>query len=140
MKELDEVWILYESGACLFNYAIDTKMDPVLFAGFFTAINQFGQEYAKNSIDDITMGGNLLMTQTLPEYRVSMVGRTTDIKNRKSLKKTLSEISTIFKSHFSPGDIESWDGDLGKFKGFLEFITGYFTQKEQILEKFQSIF
>lgn len=140
MDELDELWILNESGACMFNYAVNSKMDPLLFGSFFTAINQFGKQCSDTAIDDITMGQNFLMSLYLPDYRTTIVARSTHTKKRKNMKKMLKEISIQFITHFSPPQITDWDGNLGIFDTFEQYVKDFFNRSEKIVKNMQLIF
>ncbi|WP_371806194.1 hypothetical protein [Candidatus Lokiarchaeum ossiferum] len=140
MDELDELWILNESGACMFNYAVDSKMDPLLFGSFFTAINQFGKQCSDTAIDDITMGKNFLMSMFLPDYHTTIVARSTHTKKRKNMKKMLKEISIQFIQHFQPYQIIDWDGNLDLFEDFEQFIVSYFNRSEKMVQNMKMIF
>ena len=140
MNELDELWILNESGACMFNYAVNSKMDPLLFGSFFTAINQFGKQCSDTAIDDITMGQNFLMSVFLPDYHTTIVGRSTHTKKRKNMKKMLKEISVKFITHFSTQQITQWDGNLEIFDDFGTYIEEFFKRSEKLVENLKAIF
>ena len=140
MLELDEIWLLHESGICLFNYAVDYRMDPTLFGSFFTAINQFGQECAHNSIDDITMGENFVLSHKMPDYPLKIVGRSTKTKKRKEMKKMLQNIGEIFRSQYSPEDIIQFDGRIDKFDNFKLLVENFFNKQAQLVENFKAIF
>ncbi|MCF2138624.1 MAG: hypothetical protein K9W44_01045 [Candidatus Lokiarchaeota archaeon] len=140
MDELDEIWILHESGVCLYNYAIEKNMNPALFGSFFTAINQFGQECANNSIDDITMGNNFLSSYKIPEYHVILIGRSTKTKKRKTMQKILEKIAKIFKTQYSPEDIANFDGKVDKFNNLTSLIDYFFNQQEHMIEELKMIF
>lgn len=140
MKELDEIWILHESGICLFNYAVEKRMDPTLFGSFFTAINQFGQQCAHNTIDDITMGENFLMSHKMIDYHVSIVGRTTKTKKRKEMKKMLVQIANVFRTQYSPKEIIDFRGRIDIFDNFQSLIEYFFNQQNKIVEDLKAIF
>lgn len=140
MEELDELWILHESGVCLYNYAVEKKMDPALFGSFFTAINQFGKECASNSIDDIAMGNNFLSSLQMPDYHITLVGRSTKTKKHKAMQKMLEKIATIFRTQYSPKEIIEFNGNLDKFENLTALIDYFFNKKEQIVEELKAIF
>ena len=56
MMALDDLWILNESGTCMFNRSRSNDFNPFIFSGFFAAITQMGKKCAKkkkNEINDI---------------------------------------------------------------------------------------
>lgn len=140
MNELDELWILNEAGSCMFNYAVDSKMNPLLFGSFFTAINQFGRQCSDTAIDDITMGENFLMSLFLAPYKTTIVARSTHTRKRKNMSKMLQEISEIFKTQFAPKDILAWNGNLAQFEGFEKLVEYFFNKNEKMVANFKSIF
>lgn len=136
---LEEIWFINDYGICLFNYSIDKKMDPELFSPIFTAINQFGQKAVKNSINEISMGKNYLLSLDIPDYKLKLVGRTSQTKNREIMEKMLIEIAEKFKNHFTVEEIAQYKGQVDQFAPFSQFITAYFDQQEQLIQNFKSI-
>lgn len=142
MKELLELWILHESGTCLFHYSLENKVDPVLFGGFFTAINQLSASMSKTGakIQDISTGNFLLMNFLLPEYHVSLVGRCKKTKHRKSVIKTLEHIAELFQEKYEAIEVAEWDGNLVRFEKFQPIVEKYFNSDELTAERLRNIF
>lgn len=142
MKELVELWVLHESGTCLFHYSLEDKVDPVLFGGFFSAINQYSSSMTKSSanIQDITMGNFLLVNYVLPEYGLFFVGRCKKTNHRKSIRKTLIYISKLFLDLYPEDMIKNWNGNTSKFENFNESIQDFFNNDQLILERMRTIF
>lgn len=142
MKELVELWVLHESGTCLFHYSLEDKVDPVLFGGFFSAINQYSSSMTKSGsvIQDITMGNFILVNYVLPDYGLFFVGRCKKTKHRKSIRKTLIYISKLFQDIYPIEDIKAWNGNTTIFEDFNQSIREFFNNDQQILERMQSIF
>lgn len=54
VDKINEVWIIENSGICLFNYATESSIDEILFSGFLSGIKTFlegiGEKARKNRI------------------------------------------------------------------------------------------
>lgn len=136
---LEEIWIINDFGVCLFNYALEKKMEPELFGPVFTALNQFGQKAVKNSLREISMGSNYLLSLDMPDYNLKLVGRTSHTQNRKIIEKMLNEIADEFRKSFSLEQIKKFKGQIDQFEAFTPHIKAYFDQQEQMLQEFKSI-
>ena len=139
MKELEEVWILHTSGVCLFHFAVESQIEPDIFAPVFTAIQQYGIQSAHKIITDITMGENFLMSQELPDYQTLVVGRSSKTRNREEMATMLREICDLFKDQFDPQQISQFDGQVNQFAPFREKITYLFDQQKKLIDNFREI-
>ena len=55
-EKIQEVWIFYESGIELVNYAPETELSPELFSGFITAMQAFVKEICKEEFKMFRFG------------------------------------------------------------------------------------
>jgi hypothetical protein len=140
MQELTELWILQSSGTCIFHHTKENKVDPYLFAGFFTAINQIGQHYSKSNIDGIIMSNYLLMSDFDDEYGLTFVARCKNTNKRKALKKTILHLKDQFKNVYNKEEVANWNGNLNHFEKFGEVMHLYFHDAADLTESLKSIF
>jgi hypothetical protein len=56
MRVVNEIWIITSSGITLFNLSKDEKIDPLLFGGFFSAIQSFAQTLGESTLKTLVIG------------------------------------------------------------------------------------
>ncbi len=56
MRVINEIWIITSSGITLFNISKDEKIDPILFGGFFSAIQTFIKELGEKELKTLVLG------------------------------------------------------------------------------------
>ncbi len=128
MVSLHEIWIYNKAGICLYNYSIEKHIDPSLFTGFLTAMNQFGQSIMDRSIQQFKFGEHLIFLEDIPEYELSIVARALVMKNEAKLKRNVKKITKIFKKLYSPAQIKAWDNDISFFEPLTGKIRGLFNE------------
>ena len=140
MEKLVELWILRESGVCMFHHTTDENVDPNLFGSFFTAIKQLGQRCSNAEIDGIMMQDSLLMSVNNKEYGISIVGRTQHRSMRKNMKKILHEIGQNFVNEFPGDSIKKFNGNIDQFESFEVILKPYMHFDEILIEHMKGIF
>ncbi len=142
MKNLIELWIINESGTLLFHYSLEKKVDPVLFGGFFAAINQYSATMSKSGekIQEINMGNFILVNYPVPDYGISVVARCKKTKHSQSTRKTLEFIAEMFQEKYTQHEIVSWNGNLTKFDTFFKDVECFFNNEILMAQRMQSIF
>lgn len=60
MRVVNEIWIINSSGITLFNLSKDENIDPLLFGGFFSAIQAFAKTLGESSLKTIVIGDSKL--------------------------------------------------------------------------------
>ena len=63
MGDIDEFWVINEGGLCLYTISVENEsnLDPGLFGGFVTAIDQFGENLSNDRIQKLNFGKNLIV-------------------------------------------------------------------------------
>jgi hypothetical protein len=60
MRVVNELWIINSSGITLFNLSKDETIDPLLFGGFFSAIQAFVKNLGESSLKTLVIGDSKL--------------------------------------------------------------------------------
>ncbi|MDD1778509.1 MAG: hypothetical protein LUQ65_10110 [Candidatus Helarchaeota archaeon] len=58
MRVINEIWIINSSGITLFNISKDEKIDPLLFGGFFSAIQSFIKNLGETELKTLVIGAS----------------------------------------------------------------------------------
>ncbi len=58
MKVINEIWIINSGGITLFNLSKDEKIDPLLFGGFFSAIQAFIKNLGETELKTLVIGAS----------------------------------------------------------------------------------
>ncbi|NHI94164.1 MAG: hypothetical protein EAX96_16860 [Candidatus Lokiarchaeota archaeon] len=135
MREIEEIWIINESGITLFNFSKD-ELDPTLFGGFISAIQNFIKEIGNQKIESIIMGSSQL-TLLKSKYDLIFVARSDKKIKKKNIEKHLN---TVVKSFFElyEDEVKDWDCDSTKFDDFKDVIEYIFDDKPE--SKFEKSF
>jgi hypothetical protein len=56
MRVISEIWIINPNGITLFNLSKDEKIDPLLFGGFFSAIQAFVKNLGETELKTLVIG------------------------------------------------------------------------------------
>ena len=129
MREISELWIVNEAGLCLFHDSPELNLDPLLFSGVITAINQISLSKTTHRISDIKMGNHWLIFTQNPVTALLFIARSLDINNKKWIMIRLQQIHDRFFKRFSLKSITDWNGDLSIFKPFKEDLEEFFLDK-----------
>src|SRR5271157_2027398 len=130
MRDIAELWIIDESGCCIFNYAPVQSLDPNLFAGFMIALSQFGQSIAQASIQSLKLGRNLFVFTKIPSTNLLVVGRAEQkTADETRISQVLKDIYARFLEKFPPETMKEWCGDIKQFEPFKEDIEKFFEDK-----------
>ena len=132
MGDIDEFWVINEGGLCLYNISVENEpnLDPGLFGGFVTAIDQFGENLSNDRIQKLNLGKNLIVFKKNLKNNLLFVGLTVK-SGEKKLRKVLYEIESKFLDKYSDELILNWDGDLSVFEDFYEEIKRLFRGKKR---------
>ncbi|MHA1818909.1 MAG: hypothetical protein ACTSVC_00435 [Promethearchaeota archaeon] len=125
MDDLEELWILEESGICLFNYSKTQQIDPNLLSGFITAIRTMSLRLTNMTIDTISFKNMNFIIYKDGVLNLLFV-LSTKKENLKKTKKVLLKIIEEFKERYGKQIMSGWDHDTAIFSPFAEVVDEYF--------------
>ena len=118
MDKISEIWIIDEGGKPLFNKSVDNKVDPALFGGFLSAIQQFVQSSFQGSkIEKLFLGESKINFLYVKEHKIFVVVRCNKKVKDKEITKNLEKIRDLFVSTFEE-ELKKTKGDLSEFETF----------------------
>jgi hypothetical protein len=139
MEKISEIWIINQNGTPLFNRSSDTKVDPSLFGGFLSAIQEFIRiSFHGTKLDTLSLGTIKLFFLPVENYNIFIVVRCDKKVNDKDMKKNIEKIRDIFISKFQSilekplmnvEEFQSFNEDLNNLLGpskLLKKMTNWF--------------
>jgi tetratricopeptide (TPR) repeat protein len=124
MKALDvvrEFWLFMNEGVEAFSHAPESKLDPLLFGGFISALQSFSFELTSEHLRTISIGVDkytLYREEDMPFFIIC----------RSHLKSPEDKIVNILKMLFQEfwkqyeEELKNFDGEVSQFEGFLDVV------------------
>ncbi len=140
MEKISEIWIIDEDGKPLFNKSIDSKVDPLLFGGFLSAIQQFVQSSFQGSkIEKLYFGESKISFLHLKEHQIYVVVRSHKKKKDKEIGGALQKIGELFVSTFKD-KLGKAITSVTEFQSFTKILEDHLKKEEQLLGRMKSWF
>ncbi|MHA1380867.1 MAG: hypothetical protein ACTSRG_21075 [Candidatus Helarchaeota archaeon] len=95
MNKIEEVWLIEESGICLYNQSLGT-VDETLFSGFLSSLQTFIETIGEERLKKIEMGNSKITIAHLEEYKIILALRSPKKTKDKYLEKKIEEIQMKF--------------------------------------------
>lgn len=94
--KISEIWIITNSGLCIFNHSIENKIDEILFSGFLSGIRTFLEEIGEKKLEKLELGNSKLIFYNLDDYHLFIVLKGPKKVKDKYLEKKIKEVKTDF--------------------------------------------
>ncbi len=94
--EISEIWIISNSGICLFNHSVESTVDELLFSGFLSGIRTFLEEIGEKKLEKLELGNSKLLFYNLDEYGLFVVLRGPKKIKDKFIEKKIEEVQAKF--------------------------------------------
>lgn len=132
MEKIEEVWVIEDSGICLFNQSVG-KVDETLFSGFLSSLQTFIQTIGEDKLKKIEMGNSKITIYNLTDYKIFIVLKSEKKTNDKFLEKKIKDISNKFVlkygSHVVEQQIKHLPYNTSIFQDFREDLKEMFEEK-----------
>lgn len=102
LDKINEVWIIQNSGICLFNQSAENSVNEILFSGFLSGIRTFLEEIGEKKLEKLELGNSKLIFYNLDEYHLFIVLKSSKKAKDKFLEKKINEVQQKFINRFSP--------------------------------------
>ena len=106
MDKITEVWIIENSGVCLFNHSIESSIDEILFSGFLSGIRTFLEEIGEKKLEKLELGNSKLIFYNLDQFGLFVVLKSPKKTKDKYLEKKIEEVQKRFINLFGKHLIE----------------------------------
>ena len=121
LRDIKEIWIFNIEGKELFSYAPETKVDPLLFGSFMSALQSFSKELTSKYMRSLTLGSSqyiFFKKETLPFFILGRANINTSfslIEN--NLKILYEEFYNRYQSIIDQSIIE-----VSRFRDFINIL------------------
>jgi len=115
-KILQDIWILNESGAVVFDRVYDEKIDPQLFGALMSALNSFAEELTEGGLSNFELSDKKFTITKKHEY-IFVVNSDPKIKPKK-VHYELQVVIDKFFEKYTKDQLTNWDGELTIFEEF----------------------
>ena len=105
MDKVEEVWVIEDSGICLFNQSVG-NVEEILFSGFLSSIQTFIQTLGEEKLRKIELGDSKLTILNIEEYNIFIVLKSPKKTKDKYLEKKIQDVHTRFIVKFGPVLVE----------------------------------
>ena len=134
MEKFEEFWIIHFSGPPLFFYSVDTKFDPNLVAGFFSAIQMFAKNMSvDNGLNSLTIGQNTFTFLTSEQYKLYFIAKSKKKVKEKRIIKKMEDIRQRFITQYKK-PLENLEMNYSGFEDFTETFESVFTDNFEKLD------
>ncbi len=117
MIGIKEIWIFDIKGIELFSYAPYTEVDPLLFGGFLSALQNFSKELTSKFLDSITMGLDQYIFFRKEDFPIFILGRTSIKGSLNNIEKNLKILYEEFWNQYQ-SVLQDFDGEVTRFREF----------------------
>lgn len=125
VKILDELWILTEEGAVLFNHVYKQKVSPQLFGALLSAINTFAEEVSDGGLSNFELSDRQFILYK--KNNILFIGSSSRKLKKEIISEELEKISGIFfKKYPHIAKRDDWDGEITMFETFEKEIEDAF--------------
>jgi hypothetical protein len=122
--DIGELWIFADNGVDFIHYAPETEMNPDLFSGFLTALQQFTVELSKHKLKNFQTGNSQYSIYREPDDLFYIVAKVSPFISEITLKNILKELHDEFWNRFQ-SQVEEFYGDISTFRSFKERLKEY---------------
>jgi len=96
LDKITEIWIITNSGICIFNHSIEQKIDELLFSGFLSGIRTFLAEIGEKKLEKLELGNSKLIFYNLDKCDLFIVLKGPKKVKDKYLEKKIKEVQSKF--------------------------------------------
>ncbi|NVM27882.1 MAG: hypothetical protein HWN65_03485 [Candidatus Helarchaeota archaeon] len=121
MRDIEELWIINNSGINLFNFCKKNTKNPLLFSGFISAFQNFMESLGYKKIESIRLGDSKIMIYRGDSDIYYVTRSKKDIKDEDIIK-YLKLVEKKFLENYLD-ELKSFTGDTNIFDDFGEVIT-----------------
>ncbi|MFX1322480.1 MAG: hypothetical protein ACFFAQ_12645 [Promethearchaeota archaeon] len=115
-KNLNDIWVLTESGITVYSRVLDPRINPQLFGALMSALNLFAEQLSNGGITNFELS-RLRFTIIKKNHFIFVANSSNKSKEKKVLNE-LSRISDKFFELYPEEVLEKWDNDINIFASF----------------------
>ena len=134
-KVIQDIWILNDAGAVLFNRVLDKEVDEQLIGALISALNLLAEELEKGGLSNFELKDKkyIIMKQNGISFIVNSPKKTKE----KKVKEEMKSIVDIFFRLYPKETFDNWDHDISIFSDFENHIKD---SLQDTIDKFEKAF
>ena len=134
-KVIQDIWILSDAGAVLFNRVLDKKVDEQLIGALISALNLLAEELEKGGLSNFELKDKKYII--LKKNDISFIVNSPKKTKEKKVKEEMRSIVDIFFSLYPKETFDNWDNDISIFSDFENHIKD---SLQDTIDKFEKAF
>jgi hypothetical protein len=137
MKDIEEIWIINNTGLCLFNYYSDKPFIENIFGQFISSINEFSKAFAAGGIKSLKFGNHKVAMRKINDCNLYIIVRASLKSKPKFFEKILKKIENKFIGRYFDMDLNVDTLDPNDFRDFKFDIVDYFDENNLKTNKYE---
>lgn len=134
-KVIQDIWILNDAGAVLFNRVLDKKVDEQLIGALISALNLLAEELEKGGLSNFEIKDKKYII--LKQHGISFIVNSPKKAKEKKVKEEMKRIVDKFFNLYSKDILDNWDNDINLFSDFENHIKD---SLQDTIDKFEKAF
>lgn len=134
-KVIQDIWILNDAGAVLFNRVLDKKVDEQLIGALISALNLLAEELEKGGLSNFEIKDKKYII--LKQHGISFIVNSPKKAKEKKVKEEMKRIVDKFFNLYSKDILDNWDNDVNLFSDFENHIKD---SLQDTIDKFEKAF
>ena len=115
MGNLQDIWILSDSGAVLFNRVFNKTVDEQMFGALMSALNTFAEELTKGGLSNFELNDKRF-TIVKSNRLIFIATSDTNVKDKKIIEELKAIARMFYAQYFLI--LKDWDGKITHFLDF----------------------
>jgi hypothetical protein len=134
-KIIQDIWIINDAGAVLFNRVFDKKVDEQLIGALMSALNLLAEELESGGLSSFELRDKkyLIMKKHGISFIVNHPKKVKEKKVNEELTNIMNKFSTLYSKEF----FNNWDNDISVFDDFENKIKD---SLQDTIDKFEQAF
>jgi len=115
-KNLNDIWVLTESGITVYSRVLEPRINPQLFGALMSALNLFAEQLSNGGITNFEL--SKLRFTIIKKKNFIFVANSSNKSKEKKVLNELNRISEKFFELYPEEVLEKWDNDINLFASF----------------------
>ncbi|MFX1477912.1 MAG: hypothetical protein ACFFCI_07250 [Promethearchaeota archaeon] len=134
-KVIQDIWILNDAGAVLFNRVFDKKVDEQLIGALISALNLLAEELERGGLSNFELKDKKYII--LKKNGISFISNSPKKAKEKKVQEEMKNIVDKFFKLYPKETFDNWDNDVSIFSDFENHIKD---SLQDTIDKFEKAF
>jgi hypothetical protein len=134
-KVIQDIWIINDAGAVLFNRVLDKKLDEQLIGALMSALNLLAEELESGGLSSFELKDKKYII--IKKFGISFIVNSPKKIKEKKINEELDNIVNKFFKLYPKEFFNNWDNDVSVFNDFENHIKD---SLQETINKFEKAF